>query len=306
MAIASNVGWLLILSYIVSMVHSEYATLARQQTKLAANVKTLPDEWHDTSHSLEVNQSTLFHKLFELQQRMDNLTEDLLQLRAVVQQQQAQASDWSRVALLEKSLADFGASLESFSSEMELLKNRSAKATETLAEHTQAVEYFRAVVTKRRLNESEEGAGDSAATRKVEQEIVALRNVTQSIADRLERVNGTLSGFVAEERLKVDGLEKEHTKRINELNDSVANVTAQDVNKAMQNYQDQIRELGERLAGLEKRSEVLQQGQRGVEELRSQLDGFNAAMQRLQQKGVAEKGEEKRVEEGKSGSAPVM
>lgn len=251
-AIASNVGWLLILSYIVSMVHSEYSTLSKQQTKLAANIKTLPDEWHDTAHSLEVNQSTLFLKLFELQQSMKNLTDDFLQLRAVVQQQQSLARDLSRVALLEKSLADFGASLKSFSSEMDLLKNRSSKVTESLAEHTQAIEYFRTVVA---ANE----------TGVIRSDVLGLKNVTQRIEERLDKVNATFFGWSAEEGKKVDELERRRNGTLE---------------GELKSYQEQIKGLSDRLESLEK----LKENEKGAGEMQNQVDGFNAAVQRLQGK----------------------
>lgn len=289
-AIASNVGLLLLLSYIVSMVHSEYANLDKQQTKLAASIKTLPDEWHDKAHGLEVNQSTLFHKLFDLQQSLQNLTEEFMQLRVIVQQQQTQANEVGRVKILEKSLADFGASLKSFSGEMDVLKDRSAKVTETVTDHTQAIEYFRSLVVNKRLNETSsiaEGVGcETNETLQVKKDLLALKDLTQSLSDRLDSVNATFTTFATVEQQKVDQLEKNHTNKINDLNDSVANITAQDVNRAMKNYQDQIKGLEDRLTSIEQVAEVLQKGQQGVEELKSQLDGFNAAMQRLQQKEV--------------------
>lgn len=313
-AIASNVGWLLILSYIVSMVHSEYAQLDRQQTKLTAIMKTLPDEWHDKAHTLEVNQSTLIHKLFDMQQTMQNLTDDLLQLRAFVQQQQTQLGDVGRVAMLEKNVADFGASLKSFSSEMDAIKNRSARLNEAVEEHTRAIEWFRAVVVAKRLNETNSSGVDESGSIAVDalnnttKQMQELRNVTQAIADRLERVNATFTSYAAAETQKVDELEKNHTRKINELNDSVGNITAQDVNQAMKNYQDQIKALGERLTSVEKVAGSLQVQGKSVEELRRQLGEFSADLQRWQQKKVVGGGvepvtEEKKVVESEGSSS---
>lgn len=294
-AIVSNVGWLLILSYIVSMVHSEYAQLDRQQTKLSATLKTLPDEWHDKAHGLEVNQSTLFHKLFDLQQSLQNLTDDFLQLRAFVQQQQTQIGDSQRVGLLEKNLADFGAELKSFSTEMDSLKNHSTMFSDNLNKNSQAIEYFRGIIVARKLNETGTGGGiavDVENEQKLEnnrKQIVELQNLTQSILDRLNQVNATFSSYATGEQQKVDTLEESHTKKINELSDSVANITSQDVNLAMKNYQDQIKALGERLAGVEKGVQGLREAERGVE-------GLNAAMQRLQEKGAGDVPGDKKVD----------
>lgn len=267
-AIASNVGWLLILSYIVSMVHSEYAQLNKDQTKIAATIKTMPDEWHDKSHGLEVNQSTLFHKLFDLQQSMKNLTEDFMQLRAYMQQQQVQVTDVARVALLEKSMADFGADLKSVNSEIDSLKNRSSKFGEAIALNTEAVAYFRGIIVQRGLNDTTAEAGSAA-------------NNNRSEAESEEKTRAAIA---------------ERQKMINDLNDSVANITAQDVNKAMKNYQEKIAGLESRMASVEKMAETL-----GQQQQQTQANGLDAAVQRLQPQGAVtpEKVDDKKVTEEK-------
>lgn len=235
-AIASNVGWLLILSYIVSMVHSEYASLSKQQMKLTANIKTLPDEWHDTSHILEVNQSTLSIELVKLQQTMKNLTADFQQLRAIVQQQQAQARDVSRVGLLEKSLADFGASLKSFSSEMDLLKSH-------LQDNSLAIDYFKTLIVDNKLNETK--AVNSTETLQMKGDIAELKNATQTVGERLDKVNELLtSNAASEQQKKLGELERDHLTKINELYETVV--------MAKKEYQEQIKGLSERLDRLER------------------------------------------------------
>lgn len=272
-AIASNVCWLLILSYIVSMVHSEYSQLDKQQDKLGATIKTMPDEWHDKAHTLEM---TLYHKLFDLQQSMKNLTDDLMQLRAYVQQQ-SQPNDMASVELLEKNVADLGATLSSLKSEIDSLKNRSIKVQEVIAGHTTDIQYMQQLAIQRHLNETD-GALEDPLNKK---ELAALKNATNSIRERLDKVNETFTNYATIEGQKVTELEKNHTNKINDLNDSVANVTAQDVNKAMKNYQDAIAGMEIRITSLEKVAGSLEEVQKG---LRSELDEFSA-LQRLQSPG---------------------
>lgn len=287
------------------MVHSEYAQINREQAKLTAALKTLPDEWHDKAHGLEVNQSTLFHQLFDLQQTVKNLTEEFRQLRTVVQQQQTQATDVARVGMLEKSLADFGASLKSVNSEIDSLKSHSLKWGDAITRNAEAIDDFQKMVVQRRLNETTEGQSQSEGSgkensEKVNEEIVALKNVSQSFNQRLELVNST----VFECRQKMDELEKTHAKK-SDLNESVANITSQDVNQAMKNYQDKMAGLEGRVVGVEKVTEKLEQDQKGWEQLKSQLEGFNASMQRLQtpvnRSAATTGGEEKEKESGGGG-----
>lgn len=272
-AFASNVGWLLILSYIVSMVHSEYAQLNKDQAKIAATIKTMPDEWHDKSHGLEVNQSTLFHKLFDLQQTVKNLTDDFMQLREYMQQQQVQVTDVARLALLENSIADFGAALKSLNSDIDSLKNRSTRFGEAIATNTEAV-----AAVQRRLNETTTDASGSmtnnrsavekAAAAESEEKIRAAVAGLKNVTERLDQVNATFTIFATTEREKV----------INDLKDSVANITAQDVNQAMKNYQEKIAGLESRMASVEKIAETLEQHQR-----QAQVSGLvDTAVQRLQ------------------------
>lgn len=253
-AIGSNIGWLLILSYIVSMVHSEFANLAKEQTKLAASLKTLPDEWHEKAHSLEVNQSTLFHTLFELQQSVKNLTDDFTKLKEIVEKQQLQEGDVARVDQLQKSLGDFQRQLEGISGEVQGIREKEVTVTGKVEDNSNAIEYFRRIVVERRLNET---VLSSTNTSDRPVDLQDLQNLTRNVAERLDKVNVTLSGEVQAEKERVDELEKSHRMKIDELSEKVTNfsTTSQEAS-----YQKEIKSLVGRVDAVEKEIVAVKKG----------------------------------------------
>lgn len=256
-AIVTNICWLLILSYIVSVVHSQFAAMEK---RFSDSLRSIPDEWHDKAHSLEQNQSTLFLKLFDLQQAAKNFTEDVVQLRSIVDQQQVQMRDFPQMALLEKDVADFGAQMGSFKSEIDSMKSRISKVSQTLREHDDSLEYIK------KLNVTGSPANSTAINadiQQIRQELDLLSNTTSRISDTLARVNATLTSLATMEQQKVDELDKNHLRKINDLTDSVANITSHDVNVAMQNYQEKIMGLEENLGRMAKAVEGLAQTSKG-------------------------------------------
>lgn len=236
------------------MVHSEFANLAKEQTKLAASLKTLPDEWHEKAHSLEVNQSTLFHTLFELQQSVKNLTDDFTKLKEIVEKQQLQEGDVARVDQLQKSLGDFQRQLEGISGEVQGIREKEVTVTGKVEDNSNAIEYFRRIVVERRLNET---VLSSTNTSDRPVDLQDLQNLTRNVAERLDKVNVTLSGEVQAEKERVDELEKSHRMKIDELSEKVTNfsTTSQEAS-----YQKEIKSLVGRVDAVEKEIVAVKKG----------------------------------------------
>lgn len=236
------------------MVHSEFANLAKEQTKLAASLKTLPDEWHEKAHSLEVNQSTLFHTLFELQQSVKNLTDDFTKLKEIVEKQQLQEGDVARVDQLQKSLGDFQRQLEGISGEVQGIREKEVTVTGKVEDNSNAIEYLRRIVVERRLNET---VLSSTNTSDRPVDLQDLQNLTRNVAERLDKVNVTLSGEVQAEKERVDELEKSHRMKIDELSEKVTNffTTSQEAS-----YQKEIKSLVGRVDAVEKEIVAVKKG----------------------------------------------
>lgn len=99
------VCWLLTLSYMIAVIHSENQRLQVQIKKLESSTQNLPEvlqNWHETSKYLQDNQTQINSKVLEYHKEIENLTRTLDQLK----------SDSSN-SFTKENLAEFGAQIKS-------------------------------------------------------------------------------------------------------------------------------------------------------------------------------------------------
>lgn len=97
--------WLVTLSYMIAVIHSENLRLQVQIKKLEGSTQNLPEvlqNWHETSKYLQDNQTQINSKVLECHKEIDNLTTKLEQLKL----------DSSK-AFTKENFASFGAEVKS-------------------------------------------------------------------------------------------------------------------------------------------------------------------------------------------------
>lgn len=123
-AIFMTSGWLLILSYMTTVVYTENRRLEQQITKLTATNFHLPDvlqRWHETSKFLEQNQTAVNKWLLNIQQRMDDLDRRIITMRDDMLQKAAE-SDQQKISVLQNNVANFGAKMADLRIDIDSLK----------------------------------------------------------------------------------------------------------------------------------------------------------------------------------------
>lgn len=229
-AIISNWCWLLILSYIISMIHSEYGQLDKQTGKLVTIVKAFPDsidELNDRVHSLEVNQSTIFAKIFDLQQGMRNVTQELVQLRELIKQQ-SQENDNGKMGMLQKNVADFGASLKAISSEIDSIKERLSTVQQNLNTNQQENDYFKSLIVTKQLNSTDKTLISADPKNVLVHELQDLRNTTSILTQNLTSLNSTLTTVESDLTQRIKQIDKEsqaERQNFGSFTDSLNNAT---------------------------------------------------------------------------------
>lgn len=232
------------------MIHSEYTRLDRETSKLSTTVKALPNEWHDQAHALDVNQSTLFRKLFDVQLSLQNLTEDFVQLKNYVQQPAPQSTTF-KVNLLENSVAEFGAKLSAITVELDQLKQKLGQVQGTAEQNAKDSAFFSAIVIQRNLNSTEVPA-ETLAQNQTAAQLEALRALEANLSAAVERMNASVLSREAVQSQQIASLVEKNVAQKKAFNDLVSNQTTHIGSEEMTKYRESVQQLDERVGVLER------------------------------------------------------
>ncbi len=125
-AVFMSCGWLLILSYMMAVVYTENRRLEVEIAKLSTSSQNVPEalqKWHETSKSLEQNQTSISSTLMAIQGRVDVFEKDLNIVKAAINKKDANPEE-NKISILETSVSTFGAKIADLQTEVDSLKTK--------------------------------------------------------------------------------------------------------------------------------------------------------------------------------------
>lgn len=198
----------------------------------------MPDalqQWHESSKSLEQNQTEIYKKLTTIQEKLEIFDKQLIEMKEQLNKKNEESGD-NKVAMLEKNMASFGAKIEDFSIGVTALKEKynslQKESEESQKNYTQLKTTLDATVNISSPANSGQLSKEVLQnfTQKVEQDV-------KNLSGRLDSTNDTLSQKLA--GLNVESLQ--YKKKLEELTDNNANMSAivQSIENAWTNYEKQ-------------------------------------------------------------------
>lgn len=216
-AIFMTSGWLLILSYMTTVVYTENRRLEQQITKLTATNFHLPDvlqRWHETSKFLEQNQTAVNKWLLSIQQRMDDLDRRIITMRDDMLQK-ATESDQEKISVLQNNVANFGAKMKDLTIDIDGLKEHVHMAETNV---TALTEQYNRVFHNKTIF--------SPATSLHNETLQSIGNLTDSFRAQLQNITAKL--FTLNDTLsqRVHGLDDDLRQHQSKLDTLMENVTS--------------------------------------------------------------------------------
>lgn len=211
--------WLLTLSYMFAVIHAENTRLEVQIKKIAMTSQNLPDalqKWHETSKSLEQNQTIIYGKIADLQHRIEELNTQL----SLYENKLNEKKDYSKD---EQVVANFGAKVEAVAVDVERMKER-------LSEFEKIQSTFKSDLNTLKSNFSEAIINaTSLANNNETQYSQELLNAKSFILDEIKSVAANLS--IVNDTLSQKNKNVEEEIRLNKENleiqaDKSENITA--------------------------------------------------------------------------------
>ncbi|XP_059619867.1 major antigen [Phlebotomus argentipes] len=286
--------WLLILSYIIAVVNTGNRQLDRQLQKVSATTQNVPgalQEWHETSQYLEANQTALISKMQDVQQTLKNFTEEVAQLKTQVHKKAEVPDDNEKMAVLQTSIADFGAKIKDLSTAVDDLKDRVTRVQQEVHNNTNFNHHLQEISLERRVNDTMANLNSSGP-----QQMGNLANFTAEYSDKLVRINDTLNAINNVLSQKIKSIEEDETnskKKIDRLSDSVSNTSSHvsSIEEDWSKYKQDVKELETtrvatetRLSKLENVTDNLMRSLESLRgEARTQSDRFTKDIAMLQQ-----------------------
>ncbi|KAL5275500.1 EFCAB14.2 family protein [Megaselia abdita] len=198
--------WLVTLSYMLAVIHSENLRLQVQIKVLEGSTQNLPEvlqNWHETSKYLQDNQTQINSKVMEKSKEIENLTRKLDQLKLD-----------SPKAVTKENFAAFGAQVKSVSDDVEQLKTRLSDLTTNQKKFTTELETltdnFNSSLTKI-TNSSSNGYN-----------VEALNSLESKMQLNYQNLNKTVQSFITtgEQKTKdVTDMFTNNSKALEDLKD---------------------------------------------------------------------------------------
>uniref|UniRef100_A0A6B2ECF9 Uncharacterized protein n=1 Tax=Phlebotomus kandelakii TaxID=1109342 RepID=A0A6B2ECF9_9DIPT len=293
-AIVTTWCWLLILSYIIAVVNTGNRQLDRQLQKVSATTQNVPgalQEWHETSQYLEANQTALISKMLDVQQTLKNFTDEVVQLKSQVHKKAEVPDDNEKMAVLQTSIADFGAKIKDLSTAVDDLKDHMTRVQQEVHNNTNFNHHLQEIALERRVNDTTANLNSSSP-----QQLSNFMNFTAAYTDKLAQINDTLNAINNVLSQKTKSIEEDETnskKIIDRLSDSVTNTSSHvsSIEEDWSKYKQNVKGLetarvatDTRLSNLENVTDNLM---RSVEKLRGetqmQNERFTKDIEMLQQ-----------------------
>ncbi|XP_055619182.1 uncharacterized protein LOC129764285 isoform X2 [Toxorhynchites rutilus septentrionalis] len=227
LAILMTVLWLFIISYITSVVHNENRRLEMAIQKVSASSQNLPEalqRWHETSKTLEQNQTALNGKLREVQQVLSNFSAELKQLRDTIEKKNENSQE-AQLNSLKTNVADIGSKIGDAIARISALEERYAVTTTDQKTVRKSVDELQTLIAQIR-NGSAPASTNSATNNATEQSIANIReelstqiaNLAQNFTTELETLNQKNSWL--------DKDLKSHKTSIDQLVENSANISS--------------------------------------------------------------------------------
>lgn len=222
-AIFMTSGWLLILSYMTTVVYTENRRLEQQITKLSVNNFNLPDvlqKWHETSKSLAGNQTVVNGRLLDVQQRLDDLDQKFITMRDDINVKNSKNNYEQMINELRNNFASFGANLKSLSIEIDGIKvqqNTTKTRVELLTK--QYEQYFN---NKTILMSPPAAAGEQLHNETLQ----LISNLTNNVKIKLDNISATIFTLNDTFSQRIHGLDDDFHSHQVKLDTLMENVTS--------------------------------------------------------------------------------
>lgn len=214
--IVMSCGWLFILSYMTAVVYSENRRLEVQISKQSASSQQVPDElqrWHETSKWLEQNQTAIFTKFLEFDQRLIDIGKELADIHEGLHKKSTADSDDAVVMVknLQTNVADFGARMKDLAVDVNSLKSR--------------MQTFETETKEKRTGEELSSLSSSS----VNDTAVMIENVVHNFTDRMTELTWNLTTINDTLSQRVTGIDvdiQSHKVKLDKLSDNFADMSS--------------------------------------------------------------------------------
>ncbi|XP_063700693.1 uncharacterized protein LOC134830997 isoform X2 [Culicoides brevitarsis] len=216
-------SWLLIISYISSVVHAEYRRLEIELQKVSATSQHVPEalqKWHETSKALEQNQTTLSEHIQEIQSSLKSFKTQITKLSEKLDEKNAD-SQTNQILSLQTNIATFGSQITAFTGQIEKLSSDYADLKENQKHFNDTVLEIRANFEATK-NLTLPTVADNATRTKLDTFIRSIEDRFNNLSQRVNTENETL---IASLKWFEDDL-KNKTVKLNELSDNFLNISS--------------------------------------------------------------------------------
>lgn len=234
-AVFMSCGWLLILSYMMAVVYTENRRLEVEISKLSTNSQSVPEalqKWHETSKTIEQNQTSISSILNAIQKRVDDFEQDINIIKAAISKKDAN-SEQSTLSILQDNVANCGAKILDLNVKVDDLKEKmkDIKAKEDVTE-----------TTLNKLQETFNNTKITSVSVNNNDTMNAITNITTHFTTQISSLSTDVTAINNTLTQQINGLEsdvKENKVHLGALTENVANITSQV--KSIELYRNQLK-----------------------------------------------------------------
>ncbi|XP_058175961.1 uncharacterized protein LOC131290791 isoform X2 [Anopheles ziemanni] len=293
-----TVLWLFIISYVTSVIHGENHRLELALQKVSATSQNVPEalqKWHETSKSLEQNQTALNGTLLQMQQILSKFHTELKQLRDSMDKKNENSQE-AQLNRLQSSVADLGSSIGDSNSRIGALEERLTAIQTEQKQLNKSLEDLQKIFGH--IQNTTSGAaiiGGDEVAKGVEKTIAELReqltgqlnNLAQNVTGELEALrqkNVWLATDLANQTKRIEGLVEDK----NNISSHVSSIQAVwlEIRNNMTTLEADQKTINEQLAALANVTTGLHGTiatvQVECQQYHSKLDGVNGKLGALQ------------------------
>ncbi|XP_055619179.1 uncharacterized protein LOC129764285 isoform X1 [Toxorhynchites rutilus septentrionalis] len=219
-----SLGFMYWLYFDIRQQVSEYRIRIEQVSASSQNLPEALQRWHETSKTLEQNQTALNGKLREVQQVLSNFSAELKQLRDTIEKKNENSQE-AQLNSLKTNVADIGSKIGDAIARISALEERYAVTTTDQKTVRKSVDELQTLIAQIR-NGSAPASTNSATNNATEQSIANIReelstqiaNLAQNFTTELETLNQKNSWL--------DKDLKSHKTSIDQLVENSANISS--------------------------------------------------------------------------------
>ncbi|XP_055295391.1 uncharacterized protein LOC129565059 isoform X2 [Sitodiplosis mosellana] len=217
--------WLFLLSYMLAIVHSEFHELNKDVKKLSAICLSMPEtlqKLHESSKTLEQNQTAISQKIYEVQQRLETVEKEFTQLRDSIRKGDGPEGD--KAVDLKDTVAGFGAKIQALETDVKSLKEGYSGIQSTQQADRARLEALQSGI------DSINNSSHSNFTASLQNETSAwVKNLTEHCSNGLKNVSDGLAALNVQYTQKMQTIDTEmhdHQTKLDGLNENFANVSS--------------------------------------------------------------------------------